>query len=69
MSDRMPEDLPVRQCINVMVGITRSKVICFVQFLLDVCCQLVGLTRFQQVSQLALFQVLKTVFQDTISKF
>ena len=24
--------------------------ICFVQFLLDVCCQLVGLTRFQQVS-------------------
>jgi len=32
MSDRMPEDLPVRKCINVMVGITRSKVIilCFV---------------------------------------
>jgi hypothetical protein len=29
MSDRMPEDLPVRKCINVMVGITRSKVICF----------------------------------------
>jgi len=28
MSDRMPEDLPVRKCINVMVGITRSKVIC-----------------------------------------
>ena len=27
MSDRMPEDLPVRTCINVMVGITRSKVI------------------------------------------
>jgi len=27
MSDRMPEDLPVRKCINVMVGITRSKVI------------------------------------------
>jgi len=26
MSDRMPEDLPVRKCINVMVGITRSKV-------------------------------------------
>jgi len=25
MSDRMPEDLPVRKCINVMVGITRSK--------------------------------------------
>jgi len=24
MSDRMPEDLPVRKCINVMVGITRS---------------------------------------------
>ena len=23
----MPEDLPVRKCINVMVGITRSKVI------------------------------------------
>ena len=29
MSDRMPEDLPVRKCINVMVGITRSKVIPF----------------------------------------
>jgi len=27
ISDRMPEDLPVRKCINVMVGITRSKVI------------------------------------------
>ena len=27
MSDRMPEDLPVTQSINVMVGITRSKVI------------------------------------------
>ena len=27
MSDRMQEDLPVRKCINVMVGITRSKVI------------------------------------------
>ena len=26
MSDRMPEDLPVTKCINVMVGITRSKV-------------------------------------------
>jgi len=29
MSDRMPEDLPVRKCINVMVGITRSKVISY----------------------------------------
>ena len=29
MSDRMPEDLPVRKCINIMVGITRSKVIDF----------------------------------------
>ena len=27
MSDRMPEDLPVTKCKNVMVGITRSKVI------------------------------------------
>ena len=27
MSDRMPEDLPVTKCINVMVGITRSRVI------------------------------------------
>ena len=26
MSDRMPEDLSVTKCINVMVGITRSKV-------------------------------------------
>ena len=27
MSDRMPEDLPVTKPIDVMVGITRSKVI------------------------------------------
>ena len=27
MSDRMPEDLPVTKCIDVMLGITRSKVI------------------------------------------
>ena len=27
MFDRMPEDMPVTKCINVMVGITRSKVI------------------------------------------
>jgi hypothetical protein len=27
MSDRMPEDFPVTTYINVMVGITRSKVI------------------------------------------
>jgi hypothetical protein len=27
MSDRMPEDLPVRKCINVMVGIIPSEVI------------------------------------------
>jgi len=26
MSDRMPEDLRVTKCVNVMVGITRSKV-------------------------------------------
>jgi hypothetical protein len=30
MSDRMPEDLPVTKRIDVMVGITRSKVIVFV---------------------------------------
>ena len=30
MSDRMPEDLPVTKCINVMVGITRSKVFLYV---------------------------------------
>ena len=29
MSDRMPEDLPVTKRINVMMGITRSKVIFF----------------------------------------
>ena len=29
MSDRMPEDLPVTKRIDVMVGITRSKVIVF----------------------------------------
>ena len=33
MSDRMPEDLPVTKCINVMVGITRSKVILFLHIL------------------------------------
>jgi len=27
MSDRMPEDLPVTKRINVMMGITRSKVV------------------------------------------
>jgi len=32
MSDRMPEDVPVRTCINVMVGITRSKVICSIGY-------------------------------------
>ena len=31
MPDRMPEDLPVTKCINVMVGITRSKVFFYVQ--------------------------------------
>ena len=34
ISDRMPEDVPVRLCINVMVGITRSKVF----FLKEVAC-------------------------------
>ena len=29
MSDRMPEDLPVTKRINVMVGITRNKVIIY----------------------------------------
>ena len=29
MSDRMPEDLPVTKLVDVMVGITRSKVICW----------------------------------------
>jgi len=29
MSDRMPEDLPVRKCINAMVGIIRSEVFFF----------------------------------------
>ena len=32
MSDRMPEDLPVRKCINVMVGIIRSEVILLLFF-------------------------------------
>jgi hypothetical protein len=34
MSDRMPEDVPVRTCINVMVGITRSKVFFFNGFII-----------------------------------
>jgi len=37
MSDRMPEDLPVRKCINVMVGITRSKVIKIKYVFLAIC--------------------------------
>jgi hypothetical protein len=37
MSDRMPEDLPVTKRINVMVGITRSKVILLVSFVSCVC--------------------------------
>ena len=32
MPDRMPEDMSVRKCINVMVGITRSKVILISHF-------------------------------------
>jgi hypothetical protein len=34
MSDRMPEDLPVRKYINAMVGIIRSEVIYIFFFLL-----------------------------------
>jgi hypothetical protein len=34
-SDRMPEDLRLTKCINVMVGITRSKVIFFIIGLFD----------------------------------
>jgi len=34
MSDRMPEDLPVTKRINVMVGMTRSKVIIVIMDLL-----------------------------------
>jgi len=37
MSDRMPEDVPARTCINVMVGITRSKVICMCGFSFENC--------------------------------
>jgi hypothetical protein len=37
MSDRMPEDLPVRKCINVMVGIIRSEV-----FLSDISLMLIS---------------------------
>jgi hypothetical protein len=36
MSDRMPEDLPVTKCKNVMVGITRSKII--YMFINDLSC-------------------------------
>jgi hypothetical protein len=32
MSDRMPEDLPVTKRIDVMVGITRSKVFFSTEF-------------------------------------
>jgi len=39
MSDRMPEDVPVRTCINVMVGITRSKVFFLITNYSDPCAQ------------------------------
>jgi hypothetical protein len=42
MSDRMPEDLPVTKCINVMVGITRSKVILILISSRDVCAEEFG---------------------------
>ena len=32
MPDRMPEDLPVTKRINVMLGITRSKVFCILLY-------------------------------------
>jgi len=59
MSDRMPEDLPVRKCINVMVGITRSKVICIGHFSLQqkgiqTTCIFAMLTRGVEKSQNAL---------------
>ena len=38
MSDRMPEDLPVTKCINVMVRITRSKVILFCRYHICIGC-------------------------------
>ena len=41
MSDRMPEDLPVRKCINVMVGIIRSEVI-FVVKVYPLLCMIVA---------------------------
>ena len=44
MSDRMPEDLPVTNRINVMVGITRSKVICLFVFL-NMFCSSICLTK------------------------
>jgi len=51
MSDRMPEDLPVRKCINVMVGITRSKVILMFFPFLFVCsfCAVIGCVFLVQV--------------------
>jgi hypothetical protein len=38
MSDRMPEDLPVRKCINAMVGIIRSEVIPRFEITSGYCC-------------------------------
>ena len=37
MSDRMPEDLPATKRIDVMVGITRRKVIKLIKHLLHTC--------------------------------
>ena len=42
MSDRMPEDLPVTKCINLMVGITRSKVISFYMYMSLECVKFTG---------------------------
>ena len=39
MSDRMPEDLPVTKRINVMMGTTRSKVIFYICFFVEMVVQ------------------------------
>ena len=48
MSDRMPEDLPVTKRIDVLVGITRSKVIIVYNSIVTYCnslfyCEYLGL--------------------------
>ena len=66
MSDRMPEDLPVTKRINVMVGITRSKVIfVFVEINVNICTCMKSVVSSQGASPLHSYSVLSACRQAT----